>query len=448
MARSSKIDSYTSDTSDTTDNGIIEPDPDRPKFWHGGDLSHAVRVTQWIIELRAISPPKTQSPKSSRSEFATRKNKNSASNPARTRRQPLGSLSVTSAPASNSQRGQHNNTIMGDIGKDCSEPILDPPAGHASTIIDNDEDDLVVASYDIYIRPQWTDGRQLYVMQFPNRSEKKDYCAAQGTQPMELRIKPSSGLVEMDVPLDPFNNYDRAKGALWGENLRKSTMLKSNTGTGGSGGSHGLAGGFGIGGVAPGPGRSRQKDEDPVAAQQEILADFNDGITKGRVLTKQTLGGQVLPKNETTPNYYVGAFKGNQLHLSPVSEIVQMRPQFHHIDATSEMERLAKPRAEGAPRAATGVHMTVKALGEGVEVETMAERIRNTQEEKWRKMKFVDDESASAWETYNELFVENPEAVPRLKTGISEADYLDRISAPRDAARLSRTKHAVAEGEP
>lgn len=330
---------------------------------------------------------------------------------------------------------------------DSSTPILTPPSDstpNTNAQTEDEDDDPIVASYDVYIKPQWADGRQLYVLQFPNRPASDDYSSANGSLPMELRVKPATGLLELDVPLNAFHNYDRSKGALWGEMLRKSTLSKSNTGTGGTGGSHGLAGGFGIGGVAPGPGRGRSKDEDPVAIQQEILEDFHDGITKGRVLTKQTLGGQTLPKDNTSPNYYLGAFKNNQLHLSPVNEMVQMRPQFHHIDATAEIERLAK-RGETAtaPRAATGVHMTVKQLGEGVEVETMGERIRKAQEEKWRKMKYIDDESAAAWDTFNELFVEDPESKPMLVSGITDEEYLDKISAPRDAARLSKAKEVT-----
>lgn len=317
-------------------------------------------------------------------------------------------------------------------------------------IDENDtDDDPIISSYDVYIKPQWDDNRQLYILQFPNRSSTEDYSSTNASLPLELRIKPRSGLVELDVPLDAWTNYDRSKGALWGESLRKSTALKSNTGTGGLGGSHGLAGGFGIGGVAPAPGRGRQAQEDPVAAQQEILDDFEQGISQGRVMTRQTLGGQTVPKESASPKYYIGAFRQGQLHLSPVDEMVQMRPQFHHIDATAELERLARPRAEvAATQGARAVHMTVKAVGEEGEArESMAERIRAAQEEKWRKMRYIDDNSDAAWETFEELFVRDTETLPRLESGIEDKVYLDEISAPRDAARLSRTKEDISEGE-
>ncbi|KFX97156.1 hypothetical protein V495_05552 [Pseudogymnoascus sp. VKM F-4514 (FW-929)] len=313
------------------------------------------------------------------------------------------------------------------------------------TVIDDNEDDPIQASYDVYIKPQWEDGRQLYILQFPNRPSKEDYSSTNASLPIELRLKPKAGLVELDVPLDPWTNYDRTKGVQWGEAMRKSNASKSNTGTaGGQGGSHGLAGGFGIGGVAPGPGRGRQVQEDTLAIQQEILDDFAAGITRQRVLTKQTLGGQVVPKESASPNYFIGAFRKGQLHLSPVNEIVQMRPQFHHIDATAELERLARPRAEAGPAGAgaRAIHMTVKTTGEGEEdgQDSMAERIKNAQEEKWQKMRYIDDNSDAAWETFEELFAQDTENLPKLESGIDDATYLDTISAPRDEARLSRAK--------
>src|SRR5690349_13839935 len=69
--------------------------------------------------------------------------------------------------------------------------------------IDDNEDDPIEASYDVYIKPQWQDGRKLYVLQFPNRPSREDYSSTNASLPIELRLKPKAGLVELDVPLDP-----------------------------------------------------------------------------------------------------------------------------------------------------------------------------------------------------------------------------------------------------
>lgn len=146
----------------------------------------------------------------------------------------------------------------------------------------------------------------------------------------------------------------------------------------------------------------------------------------------------------------------DQLHLTPVDQIVQMRPQFHHIDASAEVDRASKPRE--APAARTNepraIHMTVKATVDGEEetTDTMAERIRSAQEEPWRRLKYVDDDSERAWETYHkDLFVEDTDTAPKLVSSLGNAEFLDAISAPRDAARLSRAKKvkkgSAAKGE-
>ena len=118
-----------------------------------------------------------------------------------------------------------------------------------------------------------------------------------------------------------------------------------------------------------------------------------------------------------------------------------MHPQFHHIDAQTELERgkTRDPAARGGePRS---IHMTVKPTGDGEEetTDTMAERIRAVQEESWQKLKYVDEDSMEAWEAFNEsLFVEDVDAVPKLVSSMAPSIYLDTISAPRAPAKLAK----------
>ena len=169
------------------------------------------------------------------------------------------------------------------------------------------DDDPIVASFDVFIKPRMSGDRQFFVLQYPNRDKSKPYDAAHGCAPTELRIKPKAGMVEVDVPLDVHQNYDRTKGVKWGEAMKKSDMAKG-------GGSHGLPGGFGIGGTAPG-GRGRGRGEAEEAENQErLLANYDEAVKDGHVLNKQTLGGQFLPKTSTSPQYMVGTFT-NGMHL-------------------------------------------------------------------------------------------------------------------------------------
>lgn len=119
-------------------------------------------------------------------------------------------------------------------------------------------------------------------------------------------------MVEVDVPVDVHRNYDRAKGVKWGEAMNKSTMQKN-------GGSHGLPGGFGLGGAAPAArGRGRGEAEE-AEHQEKLLANYDQAVEDGHVLAKQTLGGQFLAKTSTTPQYMVGTFTNGMALLFLVS---------------------------------------------------------------------------------------------------------------------------------
>jgi len=171
----------------------------------------------------------------------------------------------------------------------------------ADVEIDYDSDPIK-ASYDVYIKPHISEDRQIYILQFPNRASDQNYSAAYEAKPQKLRVKEQTGMVELDVPIDVWRNYDREKGIKWGQAINKSNDAKGS-------GSHGLPGGFGIGGAAPN-GRGRAKGEEAqIVTQQALLSDYAGSIQREQVLTKQTLGGQTVPNAETTPRYYIGAFR-------------------------------------------------------------------------------------------------------------------------------------------
>ena len=133
-----------------------------------------------------------------------------------------------------------------------------------------------------------------------------------------------------------------------------------------------------------------------------------------------------------------------------------MRPQFHHIDAHSEQERFGRgrdPALATRVQEARAIHMTVKSNIDGEEetTDTMAKRISAAQTEAWKSHRYVDEEDDDAWNTYEQnLFVgtqagvdENEDLfgkVPKLLSALDDGEYLDFISAPRDAAKLSRSK--------
>jgi DNA-directed RNA polymerase III subunit RPC5 len=165
--------------------------------------------------------------------------------------------------------------------------------------------DPVVASYDVFLKPRLEDGKKLYVFQFPNREVGQPYSAANNNMPLEIRIKEISGLTEVDVPINTGRDYDREKGAKWGDAIQKSNPYKGSRGL-----SVGLAAGFGVGSTQParlrGPRRDQGQEE---ITQEDIMRDWAASVAQDKVLTKQTLGGQILPKDNTKPRYLLGAFR-------------------------------------------------------------------------------------------------------------------------------------------
>ncbi len=102
---------------------------------------------------------------------------------------------------------------------------------------------------------------------------------------------------------------------------------------------------------------------------------------------------------------------------------------------------------------ARAIHMTVKSNVDGEEetTDTMAERISAAQAEAWKTQRYVDEDSTEAWDAFHKhLFVgaeaglEDNEALlanmPQLLSALDDVEYLDTISAPRDAAKLSGSK--------
>ncbi|PNY27160.1 Uncharacterized protein TCAP_02912 [Tolypocladium capitatum] len=308
---------------------------------------------------------------------------------------------------------------------------------------DAPDDDPITASYQVFLNPALPFGRRLLVLQHPNRTDD-----APKPSPTEMRVKAHSGMVEVDVPLDNSVAYDREKGLRWGRTLQASMAAKN-------GGSHGLAGGFGFGAVQQRGGARKRAEAD----DDEVL-DWNDAVLQGKVLSTQTLGGQYPDVDEV--QYMVGVFQGRDLHLTPVSSLVHLRPQLHHIDATTQQERNAASAAskEGAAptasSAARAIHMTIKttADGDAVTTETMADRLRFVQTEPWRKMRYTDENDEAAWEVYNESLFLKPGAGAEPPTEDEEAverrleEQVPRFSAKWGDKKMLEAVSGIVKPEP
>ncbi|KAK3307231.1 DNA-directed RNA polymerase-like protein [Chaetomium strumarium] len=280
--------------------------------------------------------------------------------------------------------------------------------------VPTDEDDPVVASYSVFIKPPLPEHRKLVVFEHVTKTSQ-DPAQIRVPRIAELRVKPSTGMYEVDVPIDTADAYDRNKGIAWGIALQKSMEAKK-------GGSLGLAGGFNIVPTPTTAGRGRRgggggNDDD------ELPLGWAEAARQDKVLRTQTFGG-ARSAQEANTRHMIGVFQGKNLHLTPVSSVVHLRPVPHHLDAATEQDRLSRGGSGSAASGATAekaagsagraIHMTIKSAMDadgGVATETIADRLRNVQTETWQRMEWVHDEAEMAWEAYNECLL--------LRTGSS-----------------------------
>lgn len=172
------------------------------------------------------------------------------------------------------------------------------------------DSDPVVASYDVYL----TDSDiSRYVLQYLDRPANQAYDDRHGQKPTSFRLKPQTGLVEVDVPISTRVNYDVGKGLKYGDAMKKSRSARE-------GGAYGMAGGF-SGGSAGGGNGGRVKVEEEV--EMGGVKKGGDQDETASLLRLQTLGGGIKTPEGGDPVYMLAAFRGSTF-LSTSS--VRLRP--------------------------------------------------------------------------------------------------------------------------
>lgn len=230
-------------------------------------------------------------------------------------------------------------------------------------------------------------------------------------------------------------HYNSATGAKYRKALQTSRVATE-------GGTHGLAGGFNTASSGLLPQLQTlndvpmHNDEDPEAEEE---------------LQYQTLGGKVKIPTPGDPIYMLGSFQGDGLHLSHLDALAQMRPQLHHVDAQDEIDRkrtsLAnsavnsknKAIAEGAPTKIETKAIDIKVKnanddGRDRGVNANAKILREIQAEQWQSYNWIDEIEEAAKTKYEKLLHhEDADFATHLKSKLSNSEWLDRMSAPREA---------------
>eukprot|EP01043_Picozoa_sp_COSAG02_P024121 COSAG02_NODE_1308_length_13334_cov_5.973706_12_plen_462_part_00 len=155
----------------------------------------------------------------------------------------------------------------------------------------------------------------------------------------------------------------------------------------------------------------------------------------------RTLKSHAVPAKA---NYAVGALRGNELHLTPLGSVLQMRPSFKLLDELDEKDKEASgqtkddPRARAAARkaeASSGAPDVYKVTIKRAETERTIERRqrshayleREQKKEPWVDVVLNDFDTEGAAQQRDKLFADTSDA-PALPTTLPKQDYLDLLS--------------------
>jgi DNA-directed RNA polymerase-3 subunit RPC5 len=320
-----------------------------------------------------------------------------------------------------------------------------------SSEYDNDEDpnDPVIAEYDIYLHGSST--FDLYELRFSGHHKEKAPPMTGEHCPTEIRIKPKSGMFEVDVPINVHQNYDRQKGVRYGEALKQVRALGQT--------SYGASAGFqramprptkrpGASSAAEGPSTEENEAENEEAAKAKALAEqekldsfvenFDDANEKGHVLNTQTWSGQLVGREEWKPNYYVGAFRGNEVHMTPLTGIVRLEPENKHLDAIDHLDIVSRHRE------ATDAKDVLPTVNKAPDEMTTADRFQEAAQEPFNKYRWIDRTSLAALARRKEvLYLKDVEKAVTHEWESTES-YVDRL-LPTGAGMGRKGRHKKKE---
>ncbi|MCJ1312255.1 hypothetical protein MMC25_005929 [Agyrium rufum] len=193
----------------------------------------------------------------------------------------------------------------------------------------------IISRYKVY----WNQSRApILILQFPTRDRHHSLCNRNGQKPIEMRIKPKSGFIEIDVPVPVRKHINKIQAIQYHRAHQLYLQRRSGHGTG-------MAGGFSVGSnEKKADERHRREtiwDADDLSrlSDDELHALYVEKLKRGETWSCITYGGRIIPPNATSPIQMVMVFDGDDCFMTPVYAIVQMTPDLHHVDALDEIAR-------------------------------------------------------------------------------------------------------------
>lgn len=153
---------------------------------------------------------------------------------------------------------------------------------------------------------------RLLILRFPNRRPDQEFADVNRNRPLELRIKPKYGFVELDVPITYVDDLDSFKAEQIQKAMMQSAIFQK-------GGSYGMAGGFGVNEepatTKKGKGKAKETDrsEETVVPDHERLGAWK--------FDRITLSGRIQRYDDTKPRMMAGVFKDSQYTPNAVTQL-------------------------------------------------------------------------------------------------------------------------------
>ncbi|KAI8366938.1 DNA-directed RNA polymerase III subunit Rpc5 [Choanephora cucurbitarum] len=266
------------------------------------------------------------------------------------------------------------------------------------------EDDEVLAEYPIYLTNELS--KYLYMFQFPMRSIP--FNGRNG--PNAARIKPRARMVELDLPLDTRSpNYSTERGEDFAMGLNDKVIKTAY---------------------------DRRMEEH----EEELMGHSYNRAQKKKeeeLLDKMTLTSTEVPSQT---KYVVGVIRNNELHMTPMTTTVQMRPGFKYIDKIDEKWKAANKRIQDVekqeekkkntdPNTAQALQVSVKnAESHGMRKNLYSMAVRNAEEEEWQAIVYYDENSLQAETVSEKLYALTRD---ELECKTTKDEYLDLLSSQK-----------------
>ncbi|KAJ9089447.1 hypothetical protein DSO57_1013012 [Entomophthora muscae] len=232
------------------------------------------------------------------------------------------------------------------------------------------DEDEIIQEVDVFLASHLIE--HLYLFQFPVREKgsSENPCLP------DARIKPNACIIELDVPISTDQTtYNVTRGSELGA----------------------------------------EADQDPKPSGDR---GYNSGSTK--LYDKQTSTSEVLPLHT---NYFVGAMKEGQLHLSKVKDTKHQR----EIAAKKRLEKANTKPTESGPKILQRQLATSNLTAfEEAKQKVLDKRNANVNES-WKPLKYYAADSEMAEAAYKHLFCKDMDV--ELTSKENGLEYLDLISS-------------------